>query len=337
MKKHVQTFESYFSNFSILEKNVVTTLVDEFSMPRIFTEFVIQKIYQKETNFVIGNEKTENENLNKLCNWIVSYYSKKFVDLYNKTTMPAPIKTPSLSEKIRFALLVHYAEFDLDLVYKNKTIDVVTITKEKDTPKIVSTKLEEKLGRFFNNVINYYTKHKSEISIDYIVNSPFVKFYNDYITKDIVPTNMKFDRQDEKNNNAEIVITFPNGYYWVDLNTNQSDEEESFMVHCGDTRTRAYDGNNPEKTGTMFSLRNEHSQSLVTTTIDKDTKTFSQCKGKNNKKPDREYFPYIVELLKSEYVENIVPSLYEPHNNFSIKDLPINLQEEIKQTVNVQE
>ena len=222
-------------------------------------------------------------------------------------------------------------------MYRNRELDLVTITKQSDISSIIRNKLEEKLGRFLDNVINYYTKYKSDISIDYIVNSPFVKFYNNYIAKDILPTNLKIDRQDEKNNNAEIVIKFPNGYYWVDLNTNQSDEEESYMVHCGDTRTRAYDGNNPEKTGTMFSLRNENSQSLVTATIDKDTKTFSQCKGRNNKKPDKEYFPYIVELLKSEYVENIVPSKYEPQHNFNIKDLPFNVQEEIKQTVNVKE
>ena len=88
IKKYIKTFESYFSKFSILEKNIVTTLIDEFSMPRIFTEFVIQKIYQHKKNFTIGNEKTENEELNKLCNWVLSYYAKRFVDLYNNQTLP---------------------------------------------------------------------------------------------------------------------------------------------------------------------------------------------------------------------------------------------------------
>lgn len=110
------------------------------------------------------------------------------------------------------------------------------------------------------------------------------------------------------------------GFYWVDLETNNSDEECNRMGHCG--RTSSYN--------TIYSLRetrriNEQytiNKSHLTAAVGSSDGIIYQMKGPKNSKPKEEFHPYIVDLIVNE--ENIqgFGSEYDSASDFKITDLP---------------
>jgi hypothetical protein len=123
------------------------------------------------------------------------------------------------------------------------------------------------------------------------------------------------------NESGNIIKEFSDGYYWIDLQTNSSEEEGRAMGHCGTTRA-----------DTILSLRKKsdagHIQPYVSIAVDYDgtntkyTKVY-QIKGKGNTKPIEKYHSYIVELLLDDTIgiENLENSEYLPQNDFHISDL----------------
>ena len=83
------------------------------------------------------------------------------------------------------------------------------------------------------------------------------------------------------------VERYPDGYYWMDLNTNSSPDEGQAMGHCG-TDGRAT---------TLFSLRDENGEPHVTIAYNEKTKNVGQVKGKNNKRPIDKYMKYVNDFL----------------------------------------
>jgi hypothetical protein len=110
------------------------------------------------------------------------------------------------------------------------------------------------------------------------------------------------------------------GFYWTDLETNNSDEECNRMGHCG--RTSSYN--------TIYSLRetrriNEQytvNKSHLTAAVGSSDGIIYQMKGPKNSKPKEEFHPYIVDLIINE--ENIqgFGSEYDSSSDFKITDLP---------------
>lgn len=87
---------------------------------------------------------------------------------------------------------------------------------------------------------------------------------------------------------GDIFKIYPDGMYWIDLNTNSSPEEGRAMGHCG-TDSRAT---------TLFSLRDKNKEPHVTIAYNSNTKTLTQVKGKSNKRPIDKYMEYVFDLLK---------------------------------------
>jgi len=127
--------------------------------------------------------------------------------------------------------------------------------------------------------------------------------------------------------NNPILIDFRDkdgeGFYWVNLQTNASDEECKRMGHCGRT---GY-GNN------LYSLRETKkipggkyilNKSHLTASIGNGT--IFQLKGQKNSKPQQKYYQYILPLFDiSDDVGNFlidsIGSEYDSSRDFSIKDL----------------
>ena len=119
------------------------------------------------------------------------------------------------------------------------------------------------------------------------------------------------------------------GYYWVDLETNTSDEECNRMGHCGRT---SY-GN------TIYSLREATkindkytmNKSVLTAAIGDNDGIIYQLKGQKNSKPAPQYFQFIVPLFNVKSDDGFLikgfGSEYNSANDFKITDLT---PEEIK-------
>jgi hypothetical protein len=118
------------------------------------------------------------------------------------------------------------------------------------------------------------------------------------------------------------------GFYWADLETNESDEECDRMGHCG----RTGKGNN------LFSLRETIklpggkytlNRSHLTASIS-DEGILYQLKGSKNSKPKAEFHQYIVPLFfmiggggeEHDYYINGFGSEYASNLDFKLSDLP---------------
>lgn len=99
--------------------------------------------------------------------------------------------------------------------------------------------------------------------------------------------NLKASGVIEDHSKGRVVERYPDGYYWVDLETNSSSDEGRAMGHCG-TDGRAT---------TLISLRDEDGGPHVTVAYNRDTKTVGQVKGKNNQKPVSKYLKYVYDFL----------------------------------------
>ena len=123
---------------------------------------------------------------------------------------------------------------------------------------------------------------------------------------------------------GKVLITYPDGFYWIDLETNDCSEEANGMGHCG--RTSA---------DTLLSLRqkrkNGEIEPFVTIAIDYDEdytnedltyySIIYQCKGKNNKKPIDKYHKYIIDLYLKFNIGKYVGKEYQPEYDFEITDV----------------
>ena len=110
------------------------------------------------------------------------------------------------------------------------------------------------------------------------------------------------------------------GFYWVDLNTNDSGEECERMGHCGRTNS----GN------TIYSLRENRrinkdytiNKSHLTAAVGNSDGIIYQLKGPKNSKPDEKYNQYIVDLILNNDDIQGFGSEYNSSNDFQIIDLP---------------
>jgi|ERR1035437_7995709 hypothetical protein len=110
-----------------------------------------------------------------------------------------------------------------------------------------------------------------------------------------------------KDESGDIIKTYPaDGMYWIDLKTNNSCAESNAMGHCG------RDG----KATTLFSLRDKEKSPYVTIGYNENTKTVTQVKGRQNKRPIDKYmkyvFSFLMEMVKSNKLINFEWS-YSPH------------------------
>lgn len=124
----------------------------------------------------------------------------------------------------------------------------------------------------------------------------------------------------EMEDDVKVLIDFNDGFAWYDLQTSVSDDEARTMRHCC-TDPRTEDG------GTVYSLREKvkrkgrwaykpHATFMI------KEKALYEMKGFGNDKPNEKFHKYIVPLLESKYVEDIIGGGYMAGKNFSVLDLP---------------
>ena len=95
----------------------------------------------------------------------------------------------------------------------------------------------------------------------------------------IVNLRKEFSSLDKNELRKRAALTFPDGFFWVELRCDEQGMEGVEMQHCGVAG------------GSMFSLRDGSGNPHVT--IDVDEGKATQVRGKQNALPDRKYWPYI--------------------------------------------
>lgn len=122
------------------------------------------------------------------------------------------------------------------------------------------------------------------------------------------------------------------GYYWVALNTKNSDEECKRMGHCGrSSRGYLYSLRSDKKLrGEKYKVNKSH----LTASIGTD-RVLYQLKGPKNSKPKEEYHEYILPLFSYEddgdYLIDGFGTEYASQQDFKLEDLPIETLKELYQ------
>jgi len=172
-----------------------------------------------------------------------------------------------------------------------------------------------------NNKLNFVNNLRTQMQgiIDWVSNTPniILKQYNwttaleaaDQYHKNLTSANI------EGIETNTIIKKYNDGFYWVDLESTRCSEEGSAMGHCATTH-------NAE---TLYSLRRfdkvtNTTEPFVTLAISPDDGKWVQCKGKNNSKPKKIYYPYIADILISKQCFTFKTE-YDARNDFTDVDL----------------
>jgi len=116
----------------------------------------------------------------------------------------------------------------------------------------------------------------------------------------------QLERGKIEDEDGEVVMTFPDGFYWVNLGKSSCGKEGKAMGHCGSGQ------------GTLFSLRKD-GYPYITTDISNDGDLY-QMRGRANTKPKQELHKYILPFL-FDYVNRLVYNGYKPEQNFRPEDV----------------
>lgn len=110
---------------------------------------------------------------------------------------------------------------------------------------------------------------------------------------------------------GKVILSFPDGYKWVDIEQPYCDVEARSMGHCGNAGRKRGD--------TILSLRDSRNIPYLTFILN-DGK-LGEMKGRQNDKPVPKYHKYIIELLILPIIKQVVGGGYMPENNFSLSQL----------------
>jgi hypothetical protein len=195
-------------------------------------------------------------------------------------------------------------------------------------------KLEQKIGGEVSELEVLHRQFIQELG-HFISLADMVPEINSYVFNNQTPSEVYNDlreieerwqeEQKEKNNILQkkeehsILISFPDGSAWFNLNTASCSDEAEAMGHCGNEY-------NPNYEDTILSFRTPKNGGWVPhlTFILSEHGYLGEMKGRANEKPSKKYHPYIIALLKSKAINGIRGGGYAPENNFSIFDLEEN-------------
>jgi len=228
--------------------------------------------------------------------------------------------------------------------FMNKCIEEISDNRIGAEMELVSKK----------DIENYFKTGNSNIEIKKLVSAQWNNYYSskfqyilDWVNSFDISiedrknfTNLSFDQAYEKsekwhkslkaggkikNEHGKVLMTFPDGFYWIDLETTYDRAEADAMGHCGNTT----------KGDTLYSLRDRNKSSHVTAAIDEVNGIVYQMKGRNNKKPIDKYHLYIVGLLGNDDLEYPLRGFgaeYDKNNDFNPEeDLDSELLSELKE------
>jgi hypothetical protein len=134
--------------------------------------------------------------------------------------------------------------------------------------------------------------------------------------------------QDNDAGGVEVLVEFPDGHQWINLNRSSCTKEGAAMGHCGNTATNG-------STETVLSLRqpvNERGQTTkerttnhwrprATFILETTNGMLGEMKGRNNQKPSEKLHPYIIGLLQLDMIKGVRGGGHAPEENFAISDL----------------
>lgn len=219
---------------------------------------------------------------------------KKYLNYFNKYLNNTLTKDDFQQLKSKFTddqLTIRYNEFSEDIKYQ--------------------------ISRVIDMRNNEFTKVLHYVNSPLHANRPNI---NNLSLEEAVELSDEWHKEQEKkaggvieDEDGEVILSFPDGYYWIDTQSTSCSAEAEAMGHCGHTTQGT----------TMLSLRKDK-RPHVTIAYNEDDNIFTQIKGKGNTKPNKKYHTYIVDLIIDLNVEK-----FKSEYNRSSDFVPDDLSEEL--------
>jgi hypothetical protein len=258
---------------------------------------------------------------------LLKEYNSKHSDILTEAKSKLEILINKTGLKPDTAQMFDSIAGGLSTFFANKVIDsfqkLTSMPKERVAKELNPTsQLRQDLNSIMDYFINGLNRNKSSL-----VNLTF-----EQIKEKSKEWHDSLNVGDSKINYVEnnpILIDFRNengvGYYWVNLQTNNSTEECERMGHCGRSSS-----------GSLYSLRSYRftpdgkykvNDSHLTASISNDGILY-QLKGPKNSKPKEEYHKFILPLFDlqdedDDYFIKEFGSEYASNQDFKLEDLPI--------------
>lgn len=129
------------------------------------------------------------------------------------------------------------------------------------------------------------------------------------------------DRMLKLQEGDEILHNFGNGHVWVKLARGACRQEADAMGHCGNVPSQK----SGDRILSFRKIRQRGKETFyepfMTFIYNEQTKKMGEMKGRANEKPADKYHPYIIWLLKQDFVRGFGPRGYAPEDDFQMDDL----------------
>ena len=183
-------------------------------------------------------------------------------------------------------------------------------------------------GRDISNYFDYFWRRSKDelyksLNNDKIISllrttetSPEFFFSNDKATKEenlTYPDVVNKDLRGKEGGEGEVLIEFPNGWKWLNLNRGYCRKEGDAGGHCGNI-------GGGERNESILSLRDSENHVYLTFTLS-NSGNLMERKGVGNRKPDKSLHPYIVKLLLHPIVHGLGVGHFAQENDFKLEDL----------------
>lgn len=186
------------------------------------------------------------------------------------------------------------------------------------------------IGEFFEELEDVHLSNAPEVAVSLrsldissITPKNLLKFYESRLEdayEKLKGVERFIDPEDESMEYTEDLKVYRNGWKWVLIHSETCEAEGKAMRHCGN------DSEYRDVGDEIVSLREPISKQGKTywkphlTFVLSDDGSLKDMRGFANKKPDKKYHPYIMDILMWPAVKAVVGTEYESEGNFSIKD-----------------
>jgi len=220
----------------------------------------------------------------------------------------------------------HETNEDLSIWLANILIDKVKKKLgEKNVSKFIKNFEEKSNNTFEETFFKILEKEKKNITrvitpVIHYVNSPIHSKkpnINKLTLKEALKKSEEWHKELEKtagkiieNETGKVILTFKDGFYWIDLETTSCVDSAKSMGHCGNTNEGT----------TLLELRDVKKKSHITIAYNENDDKFTQIKGKGNTRPIDKYHKYIVDIIIELDVKDF-QSEYSNSSDFHVEDL----------------
>jgi hypothetical protein len=201
-------------------------------------------------------------------------------------------------------------QYKKDTKQKSYTDDDITNYYKKNRAKILSN--IRNINDWLKGRNNNPNPKESNVNIKNISFDDALKYsqkWHDYLKSFGYKVSANPDVAKEQ---ADALINYKDGWYWIDLKSSRCDKESQMMGHCG--RTNA---------NTLISLRDYKGIPHLTMAYNYNPSEYTQLKGKGNKKPEAKYHDKIIDIFDKLKIGKYEPE-YSGADDFHVNDLPDN-------------